>query len=212
MSPVDSSAKRAPFPAKEAPSSAADPLACFHAWLADARARKLPEPTAMALATADAAGAPAVRMVLLKHADAQGFVFYTNLQSPKAADLLARPEAELCFYWNPPGRQVRIHGTITAVSETEADAYFASRPFLSRLGAWASDQSRPLPGPLEIPRRVAALALRHASGKVPRPPHWGGFRLAPDWIELWEEKPFRLHDRVRHHRTPEGWSATPLFP
>lgn len=192
--------------------SFADPITRVQAWLADARARKLPEPAAMALATTAPGGAPSVRMVLLKHADAHGFVFYTNLQSPKATDLLARPEAELCFYWNPPGRQVRIHGTITRVSDTEADAYFASRPFASRLGAWASDQSRPLPGPLEIPRRVAALALRHADGNVPRPPHWGGFRLAPDWIELWEEKPFRLHKRVRHHRTADGWTATELFP
>jgi pyridoxamine 5'-phosphate oxidase len=205
MSPAASTSRPA--------SSGDDPLARFHAWLADARARKLPEPTAMALATADAEGSPAVRMVLLKHADELGFVFYTNLQSPKAADLLANPEAELCFYWNPPGRQVRIHGTITLVARAEADAYFASRPFLSRIGAWASDQSRPLPGPLEIPRRVAALTLRHATGNVPRPPHWGGFRLAPAWMEFWEEKPFRLHERVRHHRTAAGgWIATPLFP
>lgn len=210
MPPVDPAANPNPSASRDA--SARDPLARFHAWLADARARKLPEPTAMALATADASGAPSVRMVLLKHADEHGFVFYTNLQSPKAADLLAHPKAELCFYWNPPGRQVRIHGIITPTTEAEADAYFASRPFLSRIGAWASDQSRPLPGPLEIPRRVAALTLRHATGGVPRPPHWGGFRLAPDWIELWEEKPFRLHERVRHHRTPEGWRATPLFP
>lgn len=189
------------------------PLARFLRWQADARAADLREPTAMSLATADAAGSPSVRMVLLKHADERGFVFYTNLQSPKAAELATRPEAELCFYWNPPGRQVRIHGKITPASDAEADAYFASRPFLSRLGAWASDQSRPLPGPLEIPRRVAALALRHASGRVPRPPHWGGFRLAPDWIEFWEEKPHRLHERVRHHRGADGtWSATPLFP
>lgn len=195
-----------------APASAVDPLTRFLTWLADAKAKGLPEPTAMALATADADGAPAVRMVLLKHADERGFVFYTNLQSPKASDIETRPEAELCFYWNPPGRQVRVHGHIVAVSDEEADAYFSSRPFLSRIGAWASDQSRPLPGAMEIPRRVAALALRHAGGSVPRPPHWSGFRLTPDWIELWEEKPFRLHERVRHHRTADGWTATPLFP
>jgi pyridoxamine 5'-phosphate oxidase len=167
----------------------------------------------MALATADAAGEPSVRMVLLKNADAQGFVFYTNLESPKSRDLLARPEAELCFYWKPPGRQVRVHGAIAPVSNTEADAYFASRPFLSRIGAWASDQSRPLPSCLEIPRRVASLTLKYASGKVPRPLHWGGFRVVPAWIEFWEEKPFRLHERVRHHRQPDGsWHVTPLFP
>lgn len=199
-----------PPPAPPPPDS---PLARFLRWLDDARAARLPEPTAMALATAGPGGAPAVRMVLLKHADERGFVFYTNLESPKAADLAARPEAELCFYWNPPGRQVRIHGTVTPVAAAEADAYFASRPYLSRLGAWASDQSRPLPGPLEIPRRVTALALRHAGGRVPRPPHWGGYRLAPDWIELWEEKPHRLHERVRHRRAADGsWTAEPLFP
>lgn len=185
----------------------------FHEWLADARTRKLPEPTAMSLATTDTLGSPSVRMVLLKHADERGFVFYTNLQSPKATDLIAHPEAELCFYWNPPGRQVRIHGTVAPVSDAEADAYFASRPFLSRVGAWASDQSRALPGPLEIPRRVAALTLRYPTGKVPRPPHWSGFRLTPDWIELWEEKPFRMHERVRHHRQTDGsWRQTSLFP
>lgn len=191
----------------------ADPLSRFQDWLADARTRGLPEPTSMALATVDADGSPAVRMVLLKHADEHGFVFYTNLQSPKARALFARPVAELCFYWNPPGRQVRVHGTVAPVSDAEADAYFASRGYLSRVGAWASDQSRPLPDALALPRRVAKYSLRFATGDVPRPSHWGGFRLTPDWIELWEEKPHRLHERVRHHRTADdGWSATPLFP
>jgi pyridoxamine 5'-phosphate oxidase len=198
-----------------APAPAADPhdpLPRFAEWLADARARKLPEPTAMALATASAAGSPSVRMVLLKHADAAGFVFYTNLQSHKAADLLARPEAELCFYWNPPGRQVRIHGVITQVSDAEADAYFGSRPYLSRVGAWASEQSRPLPHALALPKRVAEFTLRFAKN-VPRPPHWGGFRLAPVSVEFWEEKPYRLHERVVHRRDADGaWSATPLYP
>ena len=137
-----------------------DPLPRFHAWLADARARKLPEPTAMALATVSADGSPSVRMVLLKDADADGFVFYTNLESPKAAALRARPEAELCFYWNPPGRQVRIHGMVTPVTEDEADAYFSSRPYLSRVGAWASEQSRPLPNIRALPAPVAELTLR----------------------------------------------------
>ena len=136
------------------------PLARFHAWLNDARARRLPEPTAMALATADADGTPSVRMVLLKQADAAGFVFYTNLDSPKARALGARPRAELCFYWNPPGRQVRVSGEVTPVTEAEADAYFATRPYLSRIGAWASSQSRPLNGAFALTRRLAHFAAR----------------------------------------------------
>ena len=166
----------------------------------------------MALATVSAGGSPSVRMVLLKHADAAGFVFYTNLESPKAADLRARPEAELCFYWNPPGRQVRIHGSITPVADAEADSYFASRPYLSRIGAWASKQSRPLPHALALPGRVAEFTLRFAT-PVPRPPHWGGFRLAPTSVEFWEEKPYRLHERVVHRRGADGaWSVAPLYP
>lgn len=195
----------------EPASDSHDPLPRFHAWLADARACKLPEPAAMALATVSSDGSPSVRMVLLKHADERGFVFYTNLESPKAAHLRARPEAELCFYWNPPGRQVRIHGMVTSVADDEADAYFASRPYLSRIGAWASEQSRPLPSVLALPRRVAEFTLRFAAS-VPRPPHWGGFRLAPTSVEFWEEKPHRLHERVVHQRSPAGWLATPLYP
>ena len=203
------------MPAPESTSAASadphDPLPRFHAWLADARARKLPEPAAMALATVSADGSPSVRMVLLKHADAAGFVFYTNLESPKASALRARPEAELCFYWNPPGRQVRIHGAVTPVSAAEADAYFASRPYLSRVGAWASQQSRPLPSALALPARVAEFTLRYAAS-VPRPAHWSGFRLVPASVEFWEEKPYRLHERVLHRRTSAGWTATPIYP
>ena len=193
--------------------SALLPLARFHAWLADARARGVPEPTAMALATVGAEGWPEVRMVLLKHADLHGFVFYTNLESPKALALRAHPRAELCFYWNPPGRQVRVRGSVSAVSDDEADAYFASRPRLSRIGAWASAQSRPLPGPHALATRAAQFGLRWPLGAVPRPPHWGGFRVAPEQIEFWEEKPFRLHDRTRFTRRADGaWDETPLYP
>ena len=136
------------------------PLKRFHAWLDDARRRGATEPTAMALATVNAEGRPEVRMVLLKHADERGFVFYTNLESPKARALQARPWAELAFYWNPPGRQVRVSGPVQAVDDDEADAYFATRPYLSRIGAWASEQSRPLPDSMALTRRVARYGLR----------------------------------------------------
>lgn len=190
----------------------ADPLAIFHTWLAAAQAAKLPEPTAMALATADAEGHPRVRMVLLKHADERGFVFYTNLESDKGRELADRPQAELCFYWKPPGRQVRVSGPVERVSEAEADDYFASRAYLSRIGAWASPQSRPLPAYAALERAVAATLLRYPGGRVPRPPHWSGFRVQPVSIELWEEKPYRLHQRVRYTRTASGWDAQPLYP
>lgn len=189
-----------------------DPLATFQTWLDDAKRHGVHEPTAMALATVGADGWPEVRMVLLKHADENGFVFYTNLESPKAAALRARPEAELCFYWNPPGRQVRVRGTVEPVSDDEADAYFNARPYLSRIGAWASQQSRPLGGYAELERSVAATMLRYPRGRVPRPPHWGGFRVRPQRIELWTEKPFRLHERVLYTRLNGGWREQPLYP
>jgi pyridoxamine 5'-phosphate oxidase len=190
-----------------------DPVATFQRWLSDAQAAALPEPTAMSLATADENGRPAVRMVLLKHADADGFVFYTNLESDKGRHLAARPYAELGFFWNPPGRQVRVSGPVQHVTAAEADAYFATRDYRSRLGAWASQQSRPLPRFAALERAAAAVAVRYPSGNVPRPPHWSGFRVVPEEIELWEEKPFRLHERVRYLRHgPYGWSAEPLYP
>lgn len=192
---------------------ASDPISTFNAWLADARARGVPEPTAMALATADADGRPSVRMVLLKHADDRGFVFYTNLESDKARELAARPLAELCFYWNPPERQVRVSGRVEPVDAAEADAYFASRPLASRIGAWASQQSRPLSGYAALERAVAATTLRFATGNVPRPPHWGGFRVVPEQIELWTARPYRLHERVRHTRAADGgWTEQALYP
>ncbi|RRJ95791.1 pyridoxamine 5'-phosphate oxidase [Opitutaceae bacterium TAV4] len=191
-----------------------NPLDVFHEWLDDAARRGVHEPSAMALATIGPDGKPSVRMVLLKEATERGFVFYTNLESPKACALRANPHAALCFYWNPPGRQVRVDGIVETIDETEADAYFASRPYLSRIGAWASRQSQPLKTTAELERAVAATMVKYPRGRVPRPPHWSGFRLVPESIELWTEKPFRMHDRTRYERKPggKGWNAIALYP
>ncbi len=190
-----------------------DPFALFGEWYVEAQRHSgILDASAMALATADGTGRPAVRMVLLKGWDARGFVFYTNLESPKAQDLTANPRAELCFHWAPLTRQVRVHGAVEAVSAEEADAYFATRPRLSQLGAWASAQSTPLPHRLALQTAVAAATLRFGLGTVPRPPHWSGYRVVPESIEFWTERPFRHHDRVRFTRAPDGWSQQWLFP
>jgi pyridoxamine 5'-phosphate oxidase len=188
-----------------------DPLERFNAWLQAAKDSSNEEPTAMALATSDASGKPSVRMVLLKAVDRRGFVFYTNLDSPKAAALRENPRAELCFFWAPK-RQVRVSGRVEPVSPDEADAYFATRPRLSQLGAWASRQSQPLGAYAELERAVAACALRFGVGAVTRPPNWSGFRVVPDRIEFWEQRPFRLHNRVVCIRDGEGWREQNLFP
>lgn len=199
----------------------------FSDWLEDAREAGEREPTAMALATTDAGGAPNVRVVLLKHADARGFVFYTNLESVKAAELEANPAAALCFYWATTKRQVRVAGRVERVSASEADAYFATRPRLSQIGAWASRQSRPLADRLELERECAKVALRFGLGAVARPPWWSGFRVVPERIEFWSAQPFRLHDRVQwvrgrpardddeERKEPAGgdvWRGERLFP
>lgn len=189
-----------------------DPFSLFDEWFAAARADEADDPTAMALATADASGRPSVRMVLLKHADARGFVFYTNLESPKSADLTANPRAALCIHWAKSERQVRVDGRVERVSDTEADAYFATRPRLSQLGAWASRQSQPMSGRLELERAVAVAGLRFGIGMVPRPPHWSGWRVIPDQIEFWHQRAFRHHDRRRFVRGDGGWQAEWLFP
>jgi pyridoxamine 5'-phosphate oxidase len=201
--------------AEAEPSLAKDesnPIDHFKAWLADATRSGEAEPTAMALATADAAGNPDVRMVLLKHADARGFVFYTNLGSPKASDLAARPRASLCFYWGRIGRQVRVTGRTEPVSDAEADAYFATRPRLSQLGAWASKQSKPMQGYYDLEKACASFALRYHVGAVPRPPFWSGYRVVPEKIEFWLQKPFRRHERVVHIIENGEWRRQWLFP
>ena len=173
----------------------ADPLLLFQAWMAEAQRSEPNDANAMTLATCTPAGLPSARMVLLKGADERGFVFYTNRDSRKGGDLLANPHAALLFHWKSLRRQVRIEGAVEDVADAEADAYFASRARVSRLGALASDQSRVLPERAELERRVAELDARYPGDSVPRPPHWSGFRVVPQSIEFWQDMPFRLHDR-----------------
>lgn len=190
-----------------------DPIARFAELLQQARDLALPEPTAMALATADANGRPSVRMVLLKGVDEQGFVFFTNLESRKARELAANPHAALCFHWTPMEVQVRVEGPVSPVSDEEADTYFASRPYGSQVGAWASRQSRPLADRSELEARIVEVETRHPPGEVPRPPFWSGFRVAPRRIEFWSGRPSRLHDReVFHADGAGGWRVERLYP
>lgn len=189
-----------------------DPISLFQDWFAEAREKEAGDPTAVALATADSAGVPSVRMVLLKEADARGFVFYTNVDSRKGVELAANPRAALVFHWPSITRQVRIEGRVEQVSDAEADAYFATRARGSQIGAWASDQSRPLEGRFALERRVASFTARFGIGRIPRPPHWIGYRVVPDAIEFWRQQAFRLHDRVRYVRDGTGWTIERLYP
>ena len=173
-----------------------NPFSLFGEWFAEAKAKEPNDPNAMALATADASGLPNVRMVLMKDYDESGVVFYTNTQSQKGSELLENPQASVVFHWKSLRRQVRFRGAISIVTDAEADAYFASRPRDSRIGAWASQQSRPLESRFALEKAVAREAARFGLGEVPRPPHWTGFRLTPLYIEFWQDKPFRLHDRL----------------
>ena len=190
----------------------ADPFALFAEWLDAAKASEANDPNAMALATVDETGMPDVRMVLLKGLDQGKFVFYTNLESRKGEELAAVPKAALCFHWKTLRRQVRVRGAVEPVDPAEADAYFATRPRMSRIGAWASHQSRPLESKFALEKAVALHTARFAAGAVPRPPHWSGFRIVPQEIEFWRDGAFRLHDRVRFTRTGEGWAKTRLYP
>ena len=191
---------------------AADPMALFATWLGDAEKSETNDPNAMALATVDADGMPDVRMVLLKGFDLEGFVFYTNFESAKGTQILGSMKAALCFHWKSLRRQVRVRGPVEIVSDAEADAYYQTRPRGSRIGAWASKQSRELESRMALEKAVASYTARYAIGDIPRPAHWSGFRIKPVAIEFWHDRPFRLHDRLRFEREGEGWTTAKLYP
>jgi len=196
-----------------------EPFALFQAWFAEAQAHEPNDANAMALASVDMSGMPNVRMVLLKGVDAidqpqRGFVFYTNLESAKGVELLAARKAALCFHWKSLRRQVRVRGEVSRASDAEADAYFASRPRGSRLGAWASQQSRPLASRFALEKAVAAVTARYPIGAIPRPPYWSGLRIVPQEMEFWHDRPFRLHERIvfRRGSPGEAWRKERLYP
>jgi pyridoxamine 5'-phosphate oxidase len=191
-----------------------EPLQLFHEWFEEAKRAEPNDPEAMSLATVDNSGLPNVRMVLLKHYDDRGFVFYTNQESQKGVELLSRPQAAASFHWKSIRRQIRMRGPVEQVTRAEADAYFATRPRESRIGAWASRQSRPLESRFALEKAIAKYTARYALGEIPRPPFWSGFRLIPLSIEFWRDRPFRLHDRLLFTRVKPSatWSATRLYP
>jgi pyridoxamine 5'-phosphate oxidase len=189
-----------------------DPITLFDAWFAEAKASEPNDPNAVALATVDAAGRPSSRMVLLKGHGTDGFVFYTNRGSRKADDLAANAQAALLFHWKSLRRQVRIEGAVVQASDAESDAYFASRGRDSQLGAWASDQSRPLDARATFEARVEEAKARFAGQDVPRPPFWGGYRVKPERIEFWQDRAHRLHERRLFTRAADGWSEGLLYP
>ena len=190
----------------------ADPIAIFQDWLEKAVQSEPVNPNAMALATVSSSGAPSVRMVLLKEADDRGFVFYTNLESQKGTELVENSACSLCFYWKSPGRQVRVEGLAALVDAAEADAYFDTRSRKAQIGAWASKQSKPLTGALELEKAVAKQTVRFAVGKIPRPEFWSGYRVVPSRIEFWRERPFRLHERTLFTRDAGTWVSEGMYP
>ena len=189
-----------------------DPIPLFVGWLEEALKKEPNDANAMTLATVDAEGLPDARMVLLKGVDETGFTFFTNLQSDKGRQLASNPKAALVFHWKSLRRQVRVRGPVAPVSPAEADAYFATRARSAQIGAWASDQSRALPDRLALERRIAEMGLKFGLGTVPRPPHWSGYRLTPQHIEFWRDRPFRLHERLVFDRAGERWTVKRLFP
>ena len=189
-----------------------EPYVLFRKWLAEAEKSEPNDPNAMALATVDESGLPDVRMVLLKGYDEHGFVFYTNFESNKGRELLPSMKAALCFHWKSLRRQVRVRGPVEKVSDSEADAYFRSRPRGSRIGAWASKQSRPLESRFALEKAVAEYTAKYAVGDIPRPPYWSGFRILPRTIEFWQDKPFRLHDRLVFIQAGDKWATERLYP
>jgi pyridoxamine 5'-phosphate oxidase len=191
---------------------AEEPFRLFASWFDDATKTEPNDPNGVALATVDADGMPNVRMVLLKGFDEAGFVFYTNFASAKGREILATMKAAMCFHWKSLRRQVRIRGTVEIVSDAEADAYYATRHRSSRIGAWASKQSRPLESRFALEKAVAEYTLKFAIGDIPRPEHWSGFRVVPQTMEFWHDRPFRLHDRVVFTHRAGGWEKTRLYP
>jgi pyridoxamine 5'-phosphate oxidase len=190
-----------------------NPFTQFHEWMTEAWAHEPEDANAMTLATTTPDGTPSARIVLLKGADERGFVFYTNQQSRKGEELAANARAALLFHWKPQGRQVRIEGRVEHATAAEADAYYATRARISRLGAWASDQSRPLAERAELERRLAAVESKYPGEDIPRPPHWSGFRVIPERFEFWQNMPFRLHDRTVYTKSANGgWTVGKLFP